>query len=84
MYVIPENPSGGSGKRQFLENVFEERRVLPHGETSQVVEHLRVQCQVFEEKRVEAMIGSIMGTDYDSFWRNRDMDLVQGPVDCLR
>jgi hypothetical protein len=52
----------------------------PHGETSEVVEHLLTQCQVRKGKELNDKTRSKMGFGCVSLWRNRDMSLAQEPL----
>lgn len=52
----------------------------PHGETSEVVEHLLTQCQVRKGKELNDKTRSKMGLGCVSLRRNRDMSLAQEPL----
>lgn len=82
--VIPKNPSGGSGKDSSWRMCSKKGVYCPTGKLVKLLNTFESSAKFSKKKRVEAMIGSIMGTDCVSFWRNRDMVLVQGRVDYLR
>jgi hypothetical protein len=56
--------------------------VAPTGKLVKSFNTFEPSARFSKGKGIEMVIGSITGNDYVSFWRNRDMDLVQGPVDC--
>jgi hypothetical protein len=84
LYALLAKPGGGGGNDNSWRICSDKGVRCPTGKSVKSLSTFKLNAEFWEGKGVEMVIWSITGTDYISFWRNRDMDLVQGPVDCLK